>query len=103
MVELQEILKRIPHGSTVRIDGGSMHNIESCNVVVGDDEREEFSSHSTDQADEARDRAMSKHKFGVQEIKKPINEIKKYFIFTPPNQRTISPLEAIQIDVPRSG
>ena len=32
------------------------------------------------------------------EIKKPINEIKKYFIFTPPNQRTINPLKAIKID-----
>ena len=35
--------------------------------------------------------------------KKVINEIKKYLILTPPNQRIINPLDAIKIDVPRSG
>ena len=37
------------------------------------------------------------------EIRKVINETKKYLIFTPPNHSIISPLDAINIDVPRSG
>jgi hypothetical protein len=37
------------------------------------------------------------------EIRKVINETKKYLIFTPPNHRIISPLVAINIDVPKSG
>ena len=32
-----------------------------------------------------------------------MKKIKKYFILTPPNHRIINPLNAINIDVPRSG
>mgnify|MGYP007000109581 CR=1 len=38
-----------------------------------------------------------------REIKKVTKEKKKYFILTPPNHNIISPLKAINIDVPRSG
>ena len=37
------------------------------------------------------------------EINKTINEITKYFICTPSNQRTINTLKSIKIDVPRAG
>ena len=37
------------------------------------------------------------------EIKKVINEYIKYLIFTPPNHNIISPLNAMSIEVPRSG
>ena len=37
------------------------------------------------------------------EIKKATNETKKYLIFTPPSHSIISPLVAINIDVPKSG
>jgi hypothetical protein len=37
------------------------------------------------------------------EIRKAINETKKYLIFTPPNHIIINPLDAISIDVPKSG
>ena len=36
-------------------------------------------------------------------LEKAINETKKYLIFTPPSHSIISPLEAINIDVPKSG
>ena len=38
-----------------------------------------------------------------KEIKKVMKEKMKYFILTPPNHNTIRTLEAINIDVPRSG
>ena len=38
-----------------------------------------------------------------REIKKVSDETKKYFILTPPNHNIINPLNAISIDVPRSG
>jgi len=38
-----------------------------------------------------------------KEIKKVIKETIKYLILTPPNHNIISPLEAINIEVPRSG
>jgi hypothetical protein len=37
------------------------------------------------------------------EIKKVINETKKYFILTPPSHNIINPLQAINTDVPKSG
>ena len=37
------------------------------------------------------------------EIRKVINETKKYLILIPPNQSIINPLDAINIDVPKSG
>ena len=37
------------------------------------------------------------------DIKKVTNETKKYLILTPPNHNMINPLNAINIDVPRSG
>ena len=37
------------------------------------------------------------------EIKKVINDIKKYFILTPPSHSIINPLQAINTDVPKSG
>ena len=37
------------------------------------------------------------------EIKKVTKDIKKYFILTPPNHKTINPLKAIKIEVPKSG
>ena len=36
-------------------------------------------------------------------VKKIIKEYIKYFILTPPNHRTINPLAAIRIEVPKSG
>ena len=38
-----------------------------------------------------------------KEIKKVTKETKKYFILTPPSHNIINPLDAIKIDVPRSG
>ena len=37
------------------------------------------------------------------EIKKVTQEYIKYLIFTPPNHKITKPLNAINIDVPRSG
>ena len=37
------------------------------------------------------------------EIKKVINDTKKYFILTPPSHNIINPLQAINTDVPKSG
>ena len=37
------------------------------------------------------------------EIKKVINETKKYFILTPPSHNIINPLQAINTEVPKSG
>ena len=37
------------------------------------------------------------------EIKKVINDTKKYFILTPPSHNIINPLQAISTDVPKSG
>ena len=36
-------------------------------------------------------------------LERAINETKKYLIFTPPNHSIIKPLDAINIDVPKSG
>ena len=37
------------------------------------------------------------------EIKKVINDTKKYFILTPPSHNIINPLQAINTEVPKSG
>ena len=38
-----------------------------------------------------------------KDIRKIINEQKKYLTFTPPNHKIIKPLKAINTAVPRSG
>ena len=42
-------------------------------------------------------------RWGCNSKEKAIRETKKYLIFTPPNHSIINPLDAINIDVPKSG